>query len=363
MIMKKFFIVSVLMVFALLGLNCKTTLKPAMGEEDEVIVVADSIEFVTMEHSLRQVFEKEIFTPQPEKLFYIRRINYDELERFKNRKNIVFAAPINSGSDVSKFIETSVDSSAKEKILKGESSYIFRYDLWAKNQIVILISSDDIQSMEFAIMNNADKFLYTLQKISDKRLSESTYNSRYENKKLQAQLLKNYGWMVYCQADYVLAVDRPDKNFVWLRRSPDTAMERWIFISWVDNATPEYLNADSIYAIRNRLTKEFYRTSDDNDYVEIADSAIAPVEVNFKGRYALFTQGLWRTTDKFMGGPFINYTFYDEAAKRIYVLDGSVFAPKFYKRKIIQQVDVILQTFLSKEEMSKDWIEDLMDEL
>lgn len=361
--MKKLLIVSVISLFALLSFNCKTTLKPAMGEEDEVIVVADSLEFVAMEHSLRQVFEKEILTPQPEKLFYIRRINFGELERFKNRKNIVFAAPINSGSEVSKFIENSVDSSAKEKIMKGESSYIFRYHLWAKNQIVILISSDDIQSMEFAILNNADKFLYALQKISDKRLMESTYNSRYENKKLQAQLLKNYGWMIYCQADYVLAIDRPESNFVWLRRSPDTAMERWIFISWIDNATPEYLNADSIYAFRNRLTKEYYRTSDDNDYVEIADSTIAPVEVNFNDRYALFTQSLWRTTDKFMGGPFVNYTFYDEGKRRIYMLDGSVFAPKFYKRKIIQQVDVILQTFLTKEEMSKEWIDDLMDEL
>ena len=65
----------------------------------------------------------------------------------------------------------------------------------------------------------------------------------------------------------------------------------------------------------------------------------------------------------FMGGPFINYTFYDEKSKRLYMLDGSIFAPKYYKRNLIQQIDVILQSFLTKDELSKDRIEDLIDEI
>jgi hypothetical protein len=75
------------------------------------------------------------------------------------------------------------------------------------------------------------------------------------------------------------------------------------------------------------------------------------------------TQGLWRMDDKSMGGPFINYTFYDEASKRIYMLDGSIYAPKYYKKRLIQQVDVLLQSFMTKEELSQEKIEELMSEL
>jgi len=75
------------------------------------------------------------------------------------------------------------------------------------------------------------------------------------------------------------------------------------------------------------------------------------------------TQGLWRMKDGSMGGPFINYTFYDEPTKRIYMLDGSVYAPKYYKKKLIQQLDVLLRSFLTKREVDKERYEELMEEL
>ncbi|MGQ9644246.1 MAG: DUF4837 family protein, partial [Ignavibacterium sp.] len=84
-------------------------------------------------------------------------------------------------------------------------------------------------------------------------------------------------------------------------------------------------------------------------------------EVKFNGRYAIFTQVLLDLNTKGMGGPFINYTFYDEKSKRIYMLDGSVYAPKYFKRNLIQQMDVLLQSFKTKDELSKDRIEDLLN--
>ena len=169
--------------------------------------------------------------------------------------------------------------------------------------------------------------------------------------------------MIYVQADFKLAKNDKEDKFVWLRRSPGSDMERWIFVHWIDNATPEYLNADSIKSIRNRLTEKFYQTSDDSAYVVIADSFYTTSEVNFNNRYALYTQGLWDLNIKGMGGPFVNYTFYDEKSRRIYMLDGSIYAPKYYKRNLIQQIDVILQSFLTRDEISKQRADDLIDDI
>jgi hypothetical protein len=344
-------------------IGCDSSIKPATGFEDEIYVVADSLEFEELKVALQAAFEVEINTPMPEKLFIIKRVSSNLINKIQNKKNIIVVAPLNSGSYTSEYIKTIVDSEIQKR-LESENDFILsKYDLWAKNQLVTVLSAANMQELEFKILKNKDNLLYAYQKISDKRLKESLYAPRYERKAIEGLLLRDHGWLIYVQADYKLAKNDSEKNFVWLRRSPGSDMERWIFIHWIDNATPEYLNADSIKSIRNRLTKEFYQVRDDTAYVVMVDSFYTTTEVNFNERYTLYTQGLWDLNIKGMGGPFINYSFYDEKSKRFYMLDGSLYAPKYYKRNLIQQIDVILQSFLTKDEISKDRVEDLIDEI
>ena len=43
------------------------------------------------------------------------------------------------------------------------------------------------------------------------------------------------------------------------------------------------------------------------------------------------------------------------------MIDGSIFAPKYYKRNLIQQVDVTLQSFRTETELSDERKEELLD--
>lgn len=337
--------------------------KPAVGEEDLIYVVADSSEYYELEATLRQVFGKVIYTPQPENLFELKRVSVNKIDDIKNKKNIVITAPLNSGSYTSQYINTILDSTVKE-LVKSDSEFVFnKYDLWARDQLVSIMTAPTLEKLKTKMLQNHEDILYYFQKISDRRLFKSLYNEKYEQKDIEAKLLDKYGWIIYAQADFQLALEKPEDNFVWFRRAPGSDMERWIFVHWIDNASPSFLDKDSIYTERNRITGKYYVTSDNSASVEIADSYINTEEVNFLGRYALMTQGLWRMDDKSMGGPFINYTFYDEASNRIYMLDGSIYAPKYYKKRLIQQVDVLLQSFMTKEELSQEKIEELMSEL
>lgn len=342
--------------------GCDPSTKPARGLEDEIYVVADSAEFAELSTALQTTFEKIIYTPQPEKLFTLIRVPVNEIEKHKNKKNLIIAAPLNSESNTAKYIRAVTDSAALKQILENNNFMIRRYDLWAKDQLVMVLSAPDLQELEFKILQHKDELLYSFQKISDRRLYESLYNAKYEQKNIEGKFLRDYGWIIYVQADFQVAINNPDYNFVWLRRAPNSDMERWIFVHWIDNASPELLNADSVKAIRNRLTEKFYRTTDDSSYVVISRDYYTTNEVNFKGRYAIFTQGLWDLNIKGMGGPFINYTFYDEKTKRIYMLDGSVYAPKYYKRNLIHQMDVTLQSFMTEDELSAKKREELLEE-
>lgn len=348
------------MLAGILIISCNS-LKPARGPEDEIYVVADSSEYVSLKPVMDSTFEKIINTPLPEKIFTIKRISVNQLDNFKYRKNIIFVAPLNSGSETSKFINTVVDTAVKTKIVADSDIIVRKYNLWAKGQLVMVLTAPDMNSLVSKISRNAGDLLYSYQKISDKRLFSSLYNAQYEQENIEGKFLKKYGWIIYVQADFKVAIDDSVNHFVWLRRSPGSDMERWIFVHWIDNASPVYLNPDSIRAIRNRMTKKYYQTAEDSGYVVIAQDYYTTNEVNFNGRYALLTQGLWDLNIKGMGGPFVNYTFYDEKTGRIYMLDGSVYAPRYYKRNLIQQMDVTLQSFMTAAQIKPDRKEDLLD--
>lgn len=345
------------------GITSCSFKKPAIGKEDEIIVVADSSDYYQVENNLLDVFGKIIYTPQPEQLFTLKRINIENMESIKQYKNIVIIAPLDSKSPVADYINKILSPEVKKMVMDDSISVINKNNLWAKDQLVMIITAPTMDKLNAAILKEHENMIYAFQKISNKRLFASLYNPKYERKDIEAKFLKKYGWIIYVQADFQLAIDDSVNNFVWLRRSPGSDMERWIFVHWINNSSPAFLNADSIAAERNRITKKFYRSSDDSSWVEISDDYKTTSEVNFLNKYAIMTQGLWRMSDHSMGGPFINYTFYDPKTRRIYMLDGSIYAPKYYKKSLIQQVDVMLQSFLTEDELSQDRKEDLLDEL
>ena len=365
--MKKRYLQLILLISVVAGslifTSCGTGQKPAIGNDDEIFVVADSVQYEDLESTFLQVFSKIIYTPQPEKLFELTRKDLKDLNGLKRRKNIILTATLDSDSPVTEYIKKMLDPKVLS-LVESDSIYVMnKYDLWASLQLVMILVAPTKEKLREHMLNDYENLLYYFRNISNKRLYKSLYNAKYERKDIEAQLLKDYGWIIYVQADFQLALNKPEDNFVWLRRSPNSEIERWIFVHWIDNSTPENLNADFIAKERDRLTEKYYRTSDDKSYVEIADDYKTTTEENFQGKYALMTEGLWRMNDKSMGGPFVNYTFYDENTHRIYMLDGSLYAPKYHKKKLIQQLDVMLKSFMTKEEMSQDKIDDLMDEL
>jgi hypothetical protein len=362
--LKKIFVIVFLVVMSgVLFLSCKGENKNAWGADDEIIVFADSSDFYELEASLLTVFNKVIYTPQAEVLFNLVRKDISQFEQYRKFKNILFISPLDTVHEVSRIVSKMLTEDVRELVMSDSVSVINKHDVWAKNQLVMIIASADLTKLKNNILNSHQDLIYYFQKASDKRLFKSLYNNKYERKDVEAKLLKDYGWMIYVQADFSVALEKKEDNFVWLRRGAGTEIERWIFIHWIENASLSLFHKDSINAIRNRLTEKYYRTADDSGFVKIADDYYSIQETNFLKRYALMTQGLWVMSDATMGGPFVNYTFYDNDTKRLYMLDGSIYAPKFFKKKIIQQLDVTLQSFLTDKEITPERKANLFKEL
>jgi hypothetical protein len=63
--------------------------------------------------------------------------------------------------------------------------------------------------------------------------------------------------------------------------------------------------------------------------------------VNFNGRYAIETRGLWRLVGDFMGGPFVNYVFLDEETNQMVMIDAFLYSPRRSKRDLLMQLEAI----------------------
>ncbi|HPN37599.1 MAG TPA: DUF4837 family protein [Melioribacteraceae bacterium] len=355
------FFVSVLVIISIMiSFSACSQKKKAFGNEDDIYVISDTASYYALEPALLTVFNKIVYTPQPENLFNLKRFNYDSFEKQKNKKNVLIICPLYTGSELSKYVESILDDKVIDLVMKDSAFFFTKKDLWAKDQLVMIVTGKSDEVIAKNLLQYSENLLYAFQKASDERLFNSLYNPKYEKKDIEAKLLKDYGWLIYVQADFQLAMNKPKENFVWLRRSPDTDMERWIFVHWIDNADPLLLNGDSILSIRNKVTEKYYRTADDSTWVEISEDNRSSKEVNFNGYYAIMTQGLWRFKDNSGGGPFISYTFYDEKSKRLYMIDGSIYAPKYYKKRLIHQIDVLLQSFKPGHKVDKDKAEDIL---
>jgi len=347
------------LVLALVLTSCNNSKKKAKGLENEIFVVADSSEYYYYEPVLQQIYGKVVYTPQPENLFHLKRKSINSLEEVKPYKNIIIIAPLDSRSYTSRYINSLIDSTVRVKI-KKENAFVFnKHNLWAKDQLVMILTGPDKETLKMNMLKENENLLYYFTNVSDKRIGKNLFNSAYEKKDIEARMLFKYGWMMYAQADYQLAMEKPEDNFVWLRREPNSYKERWIFVHWIENASPAFLEKDSIIARRNYLTKKYMQLMEGGGYVEFVDEYVKISEVNFNNKYAICTQGLWQFSDVSSGGPFINYTYYDEHTKRIYMIDAALLAPKYKKRGMLQQLDVLLHSFKSKYEIDAEKIENL----
>jgi hypothetical protein len=351
--------VIIVLTFLLFFLFSYKTEKTAKGFEDEILVVADSTEYEAFSQSLKSVFEKEISTPEKEKMFNLKRIDSDELKNKRSAKNIIVVAPSNSGSNTFQYIQNMKDTSI-QKELKTDSEFVaFKYDVWAKNQVVAVISAPTPDELNKNILSNSTNLFQTFQQKSDERLISNLYNPEFENKAIEGKLLKEFGWIIYVQKDFKILLDNPKEKFVLFEKSQGSDLKLLFFIHWIDDATTDYLNQDSIKVLRYGLTNKFFTSIGDSIYGFVSEDGFIVNEVDFNGRYALFTQGLWKNEYN-NSGPFVNYFFYDEKTQRIYMIDGSVYAPKYYKRNLIQQMDVTLQSFRTKSELPEERIKELM---
>ncbi len=356
-----------LTVTAVLFIGCDQFKPRATGNDDEILVFADSTDWTTLEEHISEVFEFQILTPQPEKVFTILYYPIEEFKDYKIYKNLIIVAPLSSEGPTAQFVASSLSPEVRTLVESGEEFVINKYDLYRRDQILMFLTARDMDALIDQIRTNREQLQYYFQKVSLERELDDIYaDAEYEQIELERRFLDSYRWRIFIPPDYWVAIDSSSERFVWLRRANPVDMERWIFVHWIEEADPNLLAQSWAFELRNHLTERFLRTLDEKAHVQIADdvesmSALSIRETDFLGRYALEMRGLWRFSDMSGGGPFVNYTFYDEPSHRIYMIDGSIFAPRYEKKKLILQINALAHTFQTIDDLTEEQKEEYLE--
>lgn len=354
--MKRLFLFGLTAILGIITISCDGDYRAlADGNTREVVVVMDSAKWESeTADAIRDVFGQWVLTvPNGEPYYdlqFTQITSQDQLDRLKKQKNLIFAAPLEEDSNVGRQIRGLLDDSIEQRVRQGESFAFPFQDQWYRDQYALILTSTSDSTLAEKIRNTENSLLSNMLEKELKRWEYFVYEKK-ELTEYSDSLWQNRGFKVRFQHDYIKNVDT--LNFISYRRAlPQN--DRWMWIWYQDNVEDiSFLDRDWIISTRDSLSKHFIKGARDSMYVQtyLNRPEIRPIESESfqKGRLLAYeTRGTWHMVNGLMGGPFVNFTYYDPDSKRLFMIDYNQFAPGVRnKLPFVRQFRAMGRTFES----------------
>lgn len=317
----------------LIPLGCGR-LPEGIGSNHEVLVLADEGPRERLGEIIQEIFEREVFTAQTEKVFILRWGQPEEFDFYKKWKNLVLLASFDQPGPTAELMEQFLSPEAREKVTRGEAFFFTRQNVWAKSQEVFFLVAEKEELLAEKLRENKDQIFDLMERALDAKIRNMLY-AKDEQFDLEKRLFQDYGWTLRIPWGYEVFKELPEENFVWLRKQQP---HRWIFVHW-EQTEDVSLTAKKCMDRRDQIGRDFYGGD------QIVEEYTSAGEVEFAGRRALRLSGLWKNKKLLVGGPFRSYCFYDQGASRRYLVDAAIFAAGVEKEPYLRQVDIVAHTF------------------
>ncbi len=333
-------------------------LPKASGKNNEMLIVMDSTKFKgRLGRTLVETYGGFIEgLPQPETKFDLRYIKPRKFNNIlKHAKNIVIAFTLEGKSIDSQILRKNFNLESLDKIKSdSEIFYFSKRDQYAKGQTILYLFSKTDDDLYYKLSQNKTSILKYFEDELKKRVSKEIFSKQEKN--ISNKIFEDHKIKIKIPYGYDLAKNSigDNKNFFWLRQL-DSEFEKNIFLYYEDYEESQLKNFyevfntenPSIKGIRNKISKIYLRDSENSKiYMSIQD--VFPIQsqkFNFKGNSSVESKGLWKLSDISAGGPFHSIVIYDSNKKRMYYLEGYVYAPGSKKRNLMQEISSILMTF------------------
>ncbi len=327
----------------------KSHLPVARGEANAILCVMDTNQWNgPVGEALRDIFSEYVpGLPQDETYFKLRNINPLKMNNIlKTGKSMIFVSTLDNQGAQSRAMQNYFTSSSLEEILQDTALYrLPQKNQFARGQEILHLFGQTEGQLIAHLKRDKEVLRSYFMTIENERISKSILKVR--EKQIEKTLRETHGFDVQVPYGYDLAKNQRD--FIWLRLL-DPEYEKNVFVHFRPFNSKDPF--DDVLAFREEITSSYMRDIQRPDiFMTLQNENMNIREVNFKSKYAKEVRGLWKLSDISGGGPFVSYLFVDESQKRLYYLEGYVYAPSKDKREFMQEIEVILNTFRSGEEL------------
>lgn len=328
------------------------------GGFGEAVVVMDSTQWESQTaQAIRETFGRNILTlPSSQPFFNLRFRDFNndsQLEQVKRNRNLIIAAPIDDSTNTGRWIRAMLSDEVEAQVRNGESFAFPLQDRWYQNQWTIILAAPSDSGLAEQIHNSEKTLTDNLLQKEFQRWDEEIYDQG-EQVMLSDSIWTNHGWKIRIQHDWRKNIDttyteNDEENHFLTMRRPLPENNRWFWAWWKNDVKDiSFLDDDWINAKRDSLMEQWIRGTRDSSYVTTEYRRPVETESFRMNDYLTYeTLGTWRMTKDAMGGPFVNFTVYDEEKGRLFILEFGQFAPKFDKRRFVRQFRTMLRTFSS----------------
>lgn len=126
------------------------------GRADVATVIADPPDRQALDAPFRGLFERVIRTPQQERLFWVRFEHAGDFDALR-RRNVVIAAPLDRAHAAGDLVRSFLGPEQRATIRKGAPAVAVRQDVWARDQVVVLVTGADREALVENLMVEAGR--------------------------------------------------------------------------------------------------------------------------------------------------------------------------------------------------------------
>lgn len=301
------------------------------GEPGEVLVIMPEAQWTgDAGDSLRVVLEKQYpALPQIEPSFKVLHFSPSEMSNMlKVHRNI---------------LRVVIGSEAE-----GKTGIEFKRNKWAHGQLYFEVFAANDAAFDSLLQNDFNKVTALINQTELNRIQDR-YRA-HGNDTLADRLEKKFGFRLALPPDCEVAVE--NENFVWLKRervkylgNTPHDITQGFFIFKYPYTSDSALTAHEALTTRDTVLEKYVPGPRKGSFMT-TEYRLPPVTevINLNDRYTLFTRGLWKMENYFMGGPFEAITTTSNDGTQIISVSGFVFAPRFDKREYIREVEAVIKS-------------------
>lgn len=312
----------------------------AFGEDEDIYVFCGTEIRSQLEPVILATLEREVALVYNEKFFNVVFADIKEMDNLKRYKNLLFIGTIEEGDPVSRYLQKALDSKLQARIRQSTGEIFLNKNRFVKDQLIVQVIGLNNERLTDLFTLSANRIFGLFLERYTQRLAYQAYQTPV----IDQDFFDLYPFSLKIPNNYQLYANDKNNRFLSLlyraRMRNGKFPDKFISV-YYEPMEQNVLDEKWLIDTRTHIGK-----------VQFGDSlnvqTLRTESFKFAGYQGFRLSGAWINPEKFAGGAFQSYAFWDEKTKQAYLVDTMAFFPEGDKLPVLMELFMIASTLKVK---------------